>query len=132
MKYSVFYQHLNVTVERVSFDLQMLGHTKKLSFKVGIHIQKTVCNWSCFIKKAFADGVIGFVRSQLLDGVTTDWPSFWNEGLWGYPEYFFVTDWPLHNSGTHTKESLCEIPKKVQTQVMLQGAIDIRNNGRMA
>lgn len=85
-----------------------------------------------FIKEALADGIRGLVHSQLLDGVTKDWSRFWNEGLWGYTEYFFVTDWPLHNSGTHTKESLCEIPKKVQTQGMLQGATDIRNNGRMA
>jgi len=65
----------------VSFDFHKLGHTKKLSFKAGIHIQKTRRNWSRFIKKVFADGIIGLVHSRLLDGVIKDRPSFWNEGL---------------------------------------------------
>lgn len=56
------FNQVNITVERVPLGFLMLGYANMLGFKASLHIQKAIHNWSCFIKKGSADGIMDLVH----------------------------------------------------------------------
>lgn len=108
-------------------------YTKKLNFKAGIHIKKAKHNCHALFKMLFVDGIMGLVHRRLLDEVTKDRPSLWNEQLWSYSISLLLIHPCVIGPPTMRRSilGLGKIQKKVQTQLKIQGTIHIRKDSRM-